>query len=164
VVSIQTERPPRTEVIAQNIPNAFTQRPQWVNWKHAWDGTKWTKHPYNPRTGRKADTTDLLTWSTFVDVLAGYELEDYDGIGFVFCSGDPFVGIDLDNCRDPETEIISEQAQEIIDSFRQKYVEISPSGRGVHIITRGVQRNGRRKGDLEVYGQERFFTFTGVTI
>jgi putative DNA primase/helicase len=45
-----------------------------------------------------------------------------------------------------------------------KYVEASPSGTGVHIITRGKLRDGRKKGKIEVYGQEKFFTFTGVKL
>jgi primase-polymerase (primpol)-like protein len=34
-----------------------------------------------------------------------YEAEElpYDGIGLVFCSADPFVDIDPDDCRNPQT-------------------------------------------------------------
>jgi putative DNA primase/helicase len=164
VVSIQTERPPRTEVIAENIPKAFTRRPQWVNWRYEErDGTL-TKVPYSPRTGRRASSTDLMTWASFEEVVEALEGGRYDGIGFVFCSGDPFVGIDLDKCRNAETGDVEEWAQQIIDSITDKYVEISPSGKGVHIITCGRLRGGRKKGNLEVYGQEKFLTFTGVVL
>jgi putative DNA primase/helicase len=70
------------------------------------------------------------------------------GIGYVFSAEDPYTGIDLDKCRDPETGTIEEWAQEIIISLRS-YTEISPSGRGVHIIVRGkLPPEGRRKGAL----------------
>jgi putative DNA primase/helicase len=164
MVSIQTERPPRTEVIAENIPGRFTRRPQWVNWCYEERDGKLTKVPYSPRTGRRASSTDLMTWVSFEEVVEALEGGRYDGIGFVFSSGDPFVGIDLDDCRDPETGAVEEWAQQLIESIGDKYVEASPSGKGVHIITRGRLRDGRKKGNLEVYGQEKFFTFTGVVL
>jgi primase-polymerase (primpol)-like protein len=55
---------------------------------------------------------------------------------------------------------------------QEGYVEISPSGAGVHIIVEGSVRDGgrsRRKvrvgdevvGEIEMYSRERFFTITG---
>jgi hypothetical protein len=52
-----------------------------------------------------------LTWGTFEEAVRRAE-ENGLGIGFVFSSGDPFVGVDLDRCRDPETgEIVFEEWQ-----------------------------------------------------
>ncbi len=152
------------KVFPEKIPQRFTRRPQWVNWRLEERGDKLTKVPYTPGTERKASTTDLMTWRPFEEAVTAYESGDYDGIGFVFCSGDPFVGIDLDGVRNPVTGEIEGWAQKIINSVSDKYVEASPSGCGVHIITRGTLRGGRKKGALEVYGQERFFTFTGVVL
>lgn len=101
--SIQDSPPKPLRVFPDGIPHELKKRPQFVNWRYAWDGKKWTKHPYNPRTGEKASSTDLMTWSTFDEVLEAYEAGDYDGVGFVFSSGDPYVGIDLDDCRNPDT-------------------------------------------------------------
>jgi primase-polymerase (primpol)-like protein len=39
---------------------------------------------------------------------------DYDGIGFVFTAHDPFCGVDLDSCVDPETGEIEPWATEIL--------------------------------------------------
>jgi len=41
---------------------------------------------------------------------------------------------------------------------------VSPSGRGVHLITKGVCKNGVNTKSVEVYGQDRFFTVTGAAI
>ncbi|MDO9068440.1 MAG: phage/plasmid primase, P4 family, partial [Deltaproteobacteria bacterium] len=42
------------------------------------------------------------------------------------------------------------------------YTEISPSGRGVHVIARGKLPDGsRRTGKVEMYDDHRFFTITG---
>ena len=48
---------------------------------------------------------------------------------------DPYVGIDLDDCRNPETGEIAAWAQEIIDRF-DSYTEVSPTGTGVRILIR----------------------------
>ena len=88
---------------------------------------------------------------------------DFDGIGFMFSSGDPYTFIDLDKCRDPETGEIGQEAQEIIDSLGG-YAEVSPSGEGVHIFVRGKVPRGRKRGWIEVYSTERYATITGVML
>jgi putative DNA primase/helicase len=156
-----------SQPIAENIPVQLTERPQWVCWRREIRDGKTTKVPYTPGTERRASTTDLMTWRTFSEALEAYEAGEppYDGIGFVFCSADPFVGIDLDGCRNPQTGEVEPWAQNIIDTFSAEgYVEASPSGAGVHIIVRGIQKEGARRGHVEMYGQDRYFTVTGEKI
>jgi hypothetical protein len=92
-----------------------------------------------------------MTWRTFSEALWRPTNPEnppttYDGIGFVFCSADPYVGVDLDNCRDPEVGTVAEWAQKIIESFADSYVEASPSGTGVHITSsRARSKTARRK-------------------
>jgi|SRR5215212_4332519 len=161
----QTETP-IIGVLVDNIPTRFTERRQWVMWKleKRPGEDKPTKIPYIAGGVGRASSTDLMTWRPFEEAVRALEAGRYDGIGFVFCSGDEFVGIDLDKCRNPETGEIEEWAREIIGSVAYKYVEVSPSGTGVHIITRGKLREGKKKGKIEIYGQEKFFTFTGVKL
>jgi putative DNA primase/helicase len=151
--------------IAQNIPEQLTERPQWVCWCLEEREGKATKVPYVPGTERRASSTDLMTWATFSETHAAYQAGKplvYDGLGFVFCSADPFVGIDLDDCRNPDSGEISPWAQSIIDRVQEGYVEISPSGSGIHIIVEGnVRDGGMRKGKVEMYSRDRFFTITG---
>src|SRR5215217_4558064 len=162
----ETTRP--NQPITQNIPNALTERPQWVCWRYEERDGKTTKVPYTPGTERRASSTDLMTWRTFAEALAAYEAQEppYDGIGFVFSPEDPFVGIDIDGCRDPETgEITDEQAQEIISSVGDGYIEVSPSGKGIHIILEGVVRGGgMRRGKVEMYARDRYFTVSGQVL
>jgi primase-polymerase (primpol)-like protein len=69
--------------------------------------------------------------------------------------------VDLDGCLDPETRVIESWAQEIIEEL-DSYTEISPSGRGIHVLLRGSLPAGRRrKGRIEMYDRGRFFTITG---
>jgi primase-polymerase (primpol)-like protein len=65
------ERPQALQVRQSSIPDGLKVRPQWVNWRYARQVERWTKHPYNPRSGKKASSTDLLTWREIVGV-AGY--------------------------------------------------------------------------------------------
>jgi putative DNA primase/helicase len=132
--------------IIENVPKQLTERPQWVCWRREMRDGKPTKVPYTPGTERRASTTDLMTWRTFSEALEAYEAGEppYDGIGFVFCSADPFVGIDLDDCRDPKSGHVELWALKIADRVQEGYVEASPSGTGVHIIVEGTVRDGGR--------------------
>ena len=118
------------------------------------------KRPINARTGKLASPTDADTWSSFTTAAATGR-----SLGFVFTEDDPYVGIDLDRCRDPETGAIAPEAMAIIERF-SSYAEVSPSGTGVHLILRGVKptRECTRTldwGKVECYDAGRYFTMTG---
>jgi len=153
--------------IIENIPGQLAERPQWVCWRLEERDDKMTKVPYMPGTERRASSTDLMTWTTFSEALAAYEAGEppYCGIGFVFCSADPFVGIDVDDCRNPKTGEISQWGQKIIDAFSAEgYVEASPTGTGIHIILEGTVEESVKTPNVEIYAQRRFFTITGEKI
>lgn len=148
--------------IVENIPEQLMERPQWVCWRLEERDGKATKVPYVAGGVGRASSTDLMTWRTFEEALEDVRKGRRDGIGFVFCSADPFCGIDLDDCRDPETGAVEAWAQKLIDPVQEGYVEVSPSGAGVHIIVEGTVRGGAvRKGPIEMYARDRFFTVTG---
>jgi primase-polymerase (primpol)-like protein len=140
-----------SEDLLGNIPEELRRRPQWVVHK--------AKVPHIAGGVGRADTTDLMTWRTFEEAVQALESGRYDGVGFVFSSGDPFAGVDLDGCRKPETGELEDWAAEIVASFGG-YAEASPSGTGVHIIVRGKAPNMKR-GRVEAYSSERYFTMTG---
>jgi putative DNA primase/helicase len=146
-------------VKTESIPEELKVRPQWVVWKAV--GDKPDKVPYSARSGRRASSTDLLTWSAFQEALEAYDIGGYAGLGFVFSSADPYTGIDLDNCVDADGEIAL-WALEIVRYF-DSYTELSTTGGGLHIIVRGDVSN-RRKGEVEVYSSKRFFTVTGHVV
>src|SRR5215217_6263317 len=116
---------PVLRVIPENIPAPMKEFWHWVVWKAVLrENGKLDKVPYNPRTGEFADTTDSRTWGTFPEALEAYESGDnYHGIGFVFSSGDPFVGIDFDEVRNPETGAVDTKALQYIEGFEERYVE-----------------------------------------
>jgi putative DNA primase/helicase len=163
-----------TQPTIENVPKQLTERPQWVCWRLEMRDGKPTKVPYTPGTRSRASSTDLMTWRTFKEALEAYETSEpmaCDGIRFVFCSADPFVGIDLDDCRDAESGDVAPWVQKILDRVQEGYVEASPSGTGVHIIVEGTVRDGRTRkkvrvdgevvGQVEMYARGKFFTITG---
>lgn len=76
---------------------------QFVTWR--WeerDGEK-TKVPYSPHTGARANVADRGTWAGYAEAVAAREERGHDGVGFVSTDSDPFCGVDLDRCVDPDT-------------------------------------------------------------
>lgn len=149
-------------VALDNIPEELRKRPQWIVWKLERRGDKLTKVPYIAGGVGRASSTNSETWRTFEEAVQALQTGRYDGLGFVFSSGDPYAGIDLDSCRDPQTGRLKEWAAKIIATF-DSYTEVSPSGTGVHIIVRGKAPN-KKRGKVEAYSSERYFTITGQVL
>jgi primase-polymerase (primpol)-like protein len=142
-------------------PETLREREQWVCWREETRDGKPTKVPVTPGTGGFASSTDPETWDAFETALEYTETEHADGVGFVFTDDDPIVGVDLDDCRDPETGDVDDAAQDIIKRL-DSYTEVSPSGTGYHVLIRGELPEGRnRRGSVELYDTARFFTVTG---
>ena len=143
------------------LPTALIEYDQWICWREQERDGKPTKVPITPRSGEFASSTDEQTWTSFDDALEYAEAGKADGIGFVFTGDDPFVGVDLDDCRDRESGTVDEAAEDIID-WLDSYTERSPSGTGYHVLIEGELPDGRnRKGTIEMYDSARFFTVTG---
>lgn len=134
-------------------------------------GSKATKIPFNPhRPLAGAKSNDPATWATFEVAERLCKVESFDGLGFVFYADDPYVGIDLDNCRNPATGEVNAWGTEVLAKFGG-YAEASPSGTGVHIIGRGLIPDGRghksKAGEAnawEAYDRLRYFCMTGDCI
>jgi putative DNA primase/helicase len=148
--------------LLDNIPEELRRRPQWLVWKLEERYGKPTKIPYIAGGVGKASSTDSETWRSFDEAVAALKTGRYDGIGFVFSTGDPYAGADLDDCRNPETGELEEWAVKIVQDL-DGYAEVSPSGKGVHIIVRGKAPN-RKRGKVEAYSSERYFTMTGQVL
>lgn len=148
----------------KSVPRELSDLRQWVCWgpRKGQD-----KVPINPNSGQQASSTDSNTWGTLGQAMQRYvthrEDEKLDGIGFAFSSFDPFTGIDLDSCRDPESGEITKAAKALIEKV-DSYTESSPSGTGVHIIVKAKIPKGKKKADIEMYCEARYFCFTGRSV
>lgn len=140
----------------QLIPFEMRQYRQWIVWKFEDVNNKKTKVPYNIN-GYKASVTNPQTWNSFDEVVQAVN-NGFSGIGFVLTENDPYAFIDLDHTEDQE-EFAKQQT--IYNNFIDTYAELSPSGKGLHIIMKGRLPQGRRRGSVEIYSSQRFMTMTG---
>jgi primase-polymerase (primpol)-like protein len=139
---------------ADPVPSAMTRRRQWV--RHT---ARKIPLAVNGSSVTAGSSTDASTWATYATAqrsTAGA------GLGFVLTADDPLVCIDLDHALvDGE---LAPWARRIVDSLPATYIEISPSGSGLHIWGRAQVGRGRkiRRGEsaIEVYDRGRYITVT----
>jgi len=146
-----------------NIPDELTARDRWVCWKVEERNGDETKIPVDPQTGGRASSDNAETWASFSNAREYHEHEDTDtaGIGFMFSRDGRYAGVDLDKCVDPSTGDVEPWARDIVERLNS-YTEFSPSGTGLHVIVEGmVPPDGSRSGNVEMYDEKRYFTFTG---
>lgn len=156
------------------VPAELKTLKQWVTWQNRERDGELSKFP-SQGGGSGASSSDPTTWTTFEKAVYFSKLcHRVEGVGFMFSAEDPFCGVDLDGCRDPESGSLSAWASEILDHFHT-YCEISPSGTGVKLICRAkspfaqgrnrklkdVDRISSKTPGLEIYDHLRFWTFTG---
>jgi hypothetical protein len=176
--------------IAMNTPPNFAflaHLPLWVGWKQESRSGKHAKLPYNPRTGQIASVHDPATWATHDEADDWAAMNGGDGVGLMLSRIDKYFlcAVDLDSCRDPETEAIEPWAQTVIDRL-DTYAEASPGGTAVNLffavadtdlpeveaLFRGAYSRLFKRADgtdcpaaMEVYRGRRFFPITreGIT-
>ncbi len=133
--------------------------PSEITGLHQWVCADKNKKPINPRNGKLASPTDKRTWGTYEQAVSFRDNSRgfLPHIGFVLCKEDPYCIIDLDTPEDAEQE---KRHGKIIQAF-DSYIEVSQSGKGVHIITKAETPKGFRKDNVEVYSSERYMIMTG---
>ncbi len=147
--------------ISSVIPDELKNTNQWVVYKlEPNEGGKPKKVPYSCKTGKRASVSNKRTGVSFENVIDYALSNKVNGIGFIFSDRDPYFGLDIDNCIDNNGEIEpwAKKWVKILNS----YTEFSPSGKGLHVIGKGkLLQEGRRKGNFELYENNRYFTVTG---
>ncbi len=136
------------------LPIELTTRDRWIRRSS-------TKVPLTV-AGMAASSTDPRTWSSYKDATAS---SAGVGLGFVLSDVDDIVCLDLDHCLNPLTGRLAPWASAIIRDAGTTYVEVSPSGDGLHIFGYATVRQGRRirRSDgtaVEIYGQGRYIAMT----
>lgn len=132
------------------MPRELREQARWVCWDDH-------KRPLDPVTGGWASVTDASTWGTWQQARSRSHQ-----VGFVL--GDGIGCVDLDHCLD-EAGRPNQATAELLEFYSGSYVEISPSGRGLHIwgtapAVRGLRRTWRGQ-SVEFYSQGRYITVTG---
>ncbi len=148
------------------IPEELKQLPIWC----VWNLEKGGKIPYNPRTGYKAKSNNLNSFTPFKTASKAVSDGRYNGVGIGIFYG--ISAIDIDHCLNDR--VLSDMAADIIQRMNS-YTEISPSGNGIRIIFKAPdwQYNKElyyihnQKRGLEIYvsgATSKFVTITGNAI
>lgn len=156
---------------------------RWILWRYERDQKgKPTKVPGSIKDGLffRCSVTNVENYLLFEEVENQYENtheqidtrghEKYrmcDGIGFVLGGG--YAGADIDHKEEEIDKFLNGEdglLREYSTALNDSYMEISPSGTGVHAIVKyssdnAENENGCKNGDFEFYTQGRFFTVTG---
>jgi primase-polymerase (primpol)-like protein len=129
---------------------------RWINWTaEKQPRGRLRKVPYSPVTRRAIDVTKDGNGSTY-QVAAKWKPNRLGLLVFP-----PLIAIDLDLAISEKTGEVEEWAMEIVDRI-DSYTEVSPSGLGLHILAMGIiETDGNRVGQIEMYSNKRFITFTG---
>ena len=154
-----------------NIPSEMIHANNWLCWRLQSRDGKATKVPYRPDGSpfRANHREDCVRFDKAVDAFRE-ESNGFSGIGFLLAP--PWVGVDLDKCRNPQTGDLMPWATQIVREVRS-YTEASPSATGVHIYCKNAVWNCKRAkfapgsyggGAIEVYSRARYFTVTGAAI
>jgi hypothetical protein len=137
---------------------------QWMLYKIVAnaDGTH-TKWPYDYLSNKVVSAHDPKYWLDYESASAIVNMWGVGyGLAFVFTDNDPFFFVDIDDClKDSKW---SPLALTVCSIFTGAAIEISPSGRGLHIygMYSGVMpAHGCKANGIEFYHTGRFSTITG---
>lgn len=147
-----------------SLPAELVQSERWLVWSERPDkgfAKKPRKVPFyakgRPRVGPLDGPYDLANLACFGDAVAALRRGGYSGLGFALGpdgTGNYWQGIDLD---DVEANGLCAIAADL-----PGYVEVSPSGKGLHSIGYGARFGclGSNHTGIEAYCEARFFTVT----
>lgn len=144
-----------------NFPEYLRHNAKWAVWRYVQeDGkAKPSKPPFHPGSGDKISVLEPETWASFDECIAAYgDGTWWQGVGFLIEQRLNVTVVDLDY-RDNRPADIATLHERIYQKLNT-YTEVSPSGKGLHIVSRGTVPAARRF-DVEVYSQQRFMTVTG---
>lgn len=163
------------------LPEALKELKIWCLWKavprQSGGGTR--KEIYSAIHGGRASVSSPEDWADYrtAEELRRTQPRRYNGLAIAVPDPAPgeagLVGIDVDHCR-ASGGGWSEAAERILAAFKGQYIEVSQSGKGLHIITRGrlpqeMQDAGlwsfnNHDAGVEMYFGRHFIALTGNTI
>ena len=116
---------------------------------------------------------DIRRKELWINIEQALQLRDAqlaDGIGFILLDSDMFV-LDLDDCYNSHTKQLSNFAQEIVEHFKDTYIEVSPSNQGLHVIGLGrLDLDGKSRSTVNKHVEAydglsvRYITITGQSV
>lgn len=137
------------------LPAKMLRLDRWVSWKPVLRDGRWTKMPIM-LGGLPASSIDPATWTSYA------ALRRCARRGFVLGAG---IGcIDLDHCLIDGKPTAVPRA--FLAQLPPTYIEISPSGDGLHVFGLIPEARGSRRTvgglSVETYSVGRYMTVTGL--
>jgi hypothetical protein len=147
----------------------YDQFVTWIAVPHPETPGKFNKFPTDWRTGHVINAQDPQYWTSAACALAvasGQDRGHGSGAGFVFTPNDPFFFQDVDGALEADGQW-SGVAQDLCNRLNGAAVEISHSGRGLHVFGRCskpvVHACKNIPLGLELYTEARFCALTGTS-
>ena len=149
-----------TDPDIKNLPAEIKSSKQFCLWRYEFiaGNTKPLKIPY----GYSKDDEKLFRslkdkrgWFTFGEFMSfrHHSVPTYCNLGLVLTGG-PFTVIDIDKYQ--KHRALDEMLFKLLK--KNAYIEISPSGQGLHIFYQGSWNNKRNKGTSYLYSNEKQIT------
>ena len=139
---------------------------QFILWTISERDGKQVKLPVDYRTMATGDAHDSGAWLSSDDAIAiAIHYGSLYGVGFVFTKNDPFFFVDIDKCLEIDDQTWSPLAVDIMGRLPGAAIEVSQSGRGLHIFGQGLCPEHSCKNvalGLEFYTEGRFVALTGT--
>ncbi len=127
---------------------------------------KTDKYPCDFRTGRVANAHDAAIWTDHATAIAAAASWGASyGIGFVFTEADPFFFVDLDDAALDDGSGWKPHAIAICNLLQGAAVEVSVSGKGLHIFGTGRPPQHGCESEYNIggfYHTARYAALTGV--
>jgi primase-polymerase (primpol)-like protein len=144
---------------AKSLPRELTTQNRWMRWEPQPRKGKLQKVPLQ-LDGSNAKSTDPNTWTSYSQAA-----NSTIGVGLGFALGDGIGCIDLDHCLIGGK--LTPAATEYLRDYPSHFIEISPSGDGLHIWGTMPEQPGRKQTinglNIETYSTGRYITITGNT-
>jgi hypothetical protein len=149
-------------------PEAFKRFAQFIIYKTVPSASrpgKMDKLPCDYRTGQMCNAHDPANWTDYATAKAAATARcEGWGVGFVFTENDPFWFLDIDGCLiDGQWSAV---ALSLCQMLAGAYVEVSASGKGLHIFGTGkppAHKSRNATYGLEFYSSGRFVALTGTS-
>jgi primase-polymerase (primpol)-like protein len=129
---------------------------RFIGWKKEVLNGKVVKLPFSLIDGQSYAWNNPKRWLDFDEAK-----DKNQPLGFVLTKEDNIICVDLDNALDDFK--LTEMAKEIVSVFTGTYMELSQSGKGIHIFAKGtiLENLILPVEGIEIYKHKRYIALTG---
>lgn len=138
------------------LPEEMKNLKRFIGWRKEKLNGKIAKLPYSLINGQSYGWNNPNRWLNFEDAIIKNK-----PLGFVLVEEDNIICVDLDNSVIDSK--LTDMVKEIISDFVGTYIELSQSGKGIHIFAKGTIPDNLilPSEGIEMYKHNRYIALTG---